>query len=182
MSSAFAFCGSIGSGKSSVSRAFAKAIKTGWNSFGDTLRRAAGAKGIEPSRENLQKLGARLVAEDAVSFCKQVVREANAGPDDHVVIDGIRHKKMIEILGAVVAPRTLVCIFVDCPLEARLSRLQQRDGLSEEQLMKFQSHSTEVEVEGQLRGAANMILNNSGSIQDALRELQDWAGTDGRAL
>jgi dephospho-CoA kinase len=179
MSTAFAFCGSIGSGKSSVSRAFAQAIKAGWNSFGDTVRRVAGEKGVEPSRQNLQEIGARLVSEDATSFCQRVVREASATSLGHVVIDGIRHKKMIEMLRATVAPRRLVCIFVDCQIEERLARLKQRDGLSEEQLMKFQSHSTEIEVEGQLREVADLVLNNSGPVERALRELQVWAGKSG---
>jgi dephospho-CoA kinase len=177
MSVAFAFCGSIGSGKSAVSRRFANRFAGAWNSFGNTVKLIATERAIEPSRENLQQIGAALVETEPENFCRRVLAGAtdSQGSSEMIVIDGVRHRSILDHLRRLFTPNRLICVFVDAPLNIRVERLKDRDGLSEAQVLALQKHSTEVEVECDLRAAADFVADNSGSLDHCENELVGWA-------
>src|SRR6266852_1814791 len=100
----FAFCGPIGSGKSSVSRAFAQVIGSAWNSFGATVREIAAERGLPLNRESLQEIGAAEVSKNRITFCRRVIDRAGADPRQGIVIDGLRHIDILEELRRAGAP------------------------------------------------------------------------------
>jgi len=175
MKTAFTFSGAIGSGKSTVSSRFAQRLGAKWNSFGNTVRRIAAEKGIEPSRENLQRLGAAAVEANQEAFCRKVIDGAEGGAEDFIVIDGVRHERILECLRVLVSPTPLLAVFVDTPQQIRLERLRTRDGLSMAQITELQRHSTETEVETKLRAKANFVASNAGRVEDCEDELLRWA-------
>jgi dephospho-CoA kinase len=175
MNTAFAFCGPIGSGKSSVSKAFAARIGAGWNSFGNTVKQIVDEAGLPLTRETLQRVGEELVQKNPTEFCNRVISGAQLGSATPVVIDGIRHISILELLRSLIFPRSFACIYVESPLQLRLQRVKQRDGVSVERLAVLEKHSTEVEVQKQLRDRADLIIQNSDSLEQCVNEIRDWA-------
>lgn len=175
MKPVFAFCGPIGSGKSSVSKLFAKQIGAKWNSFGSTVKEIAMERGIAISREQLQCLGALLIAEERVSFCKRVVASILGSVDDYAVVDGLRHLDILNELRSLTKPKPVFCIFVDASQVTRLERVKTRDGLTAAQLATFDNHSTEIQVERELRQRADFLADNNGTLDDCVLSISNWA-------
>jgi dephospho-CoA kinase len=175
MKTTFAFCGPIGSGKSNVSKSFATQISAGWNSFGTTVREVALERGLPTNRESLQDLGAKLVQRERSLLCRRAIGKAMNVPGSPTVIDGLRHIDILEELRLVVSPQQLVCVYVNTPRDVRLERVKQRDGLSAEQLADLERHSTEVEVELNLKKVADFIADNQHSVEQCVDAIVQWA-------
>jgi dephospho-CoA kinase len=150
------FSGGIASGKSSLSTAVSRA--TGWprTSFGAYVRTVAAHRGLEPTRENFQAIGEELIEADARDFCKNVLARAPWSPGDPLVIDGIRHLEVADLLAGMVRPTDFVLIFVELPRAEREARLKNRDGESRP-LERFEHHSTEAQI-FDLRARADLLL------------------------
>jgi cytidylate kinase len=153
-----AFSGSIGSGKTSVSKRVASALGYGWNGFGSTVKRIAAERAIPINREALQSLGADLIANNPEAFCARVVDEARQAKDSPLVIDGLRHAHIRDVLRGLSAPRKLICIYVDVADDIRFNRLAERDGLSVLEIQTIERHSTEIEVNKELPQTVDAIL------------------------
>src|ERR1022692_651447 len=151
MNHLFVFCGPIASGKSSISKLFATRVGATWNGFGSTVRKIALERGLATDRESLQCLGAVLIKDETVIFCSRVIELAVNAPNKPAVIDGLRHLTILQELRHMFNPRKVVCMYIDTPLAIRLERVKKRDDISPKQLAKLEMHSTEVEVEHQLK-------------------------------
>ncbi|HXC35285.1 MAG TPA: AAA family ATPase [Candidatus Acidoferrales bacterium] len=171
----FIFCGLIGSGKSSVSKLFAKGIGAKWNSFGTATRDIAGERGVQIQRENLQSLGAHLIKNERELFCKRVLAPVLGDGTECGVVDGLRHAHVLRELRAMLSPRKIICIYVEVSTEERLDRVGKRDGLNADQLAILDSHSTEVEVKTELRKLADFVADNSGTPEECVSRIQNWA-------
>jgi cytidylate kinase len=79
---AVAFAGRLGAGKSSLSTVLAANMKWKRVSFGDFVRSVAAARGIEPSRQVLQDIGAELESLDTLTFCRNVLEGGGWGPEN----------------------------------------------------------------------------------------------------
>jgi dephospho-CoA kinase len=174
MKHTFAFCGPIGSGKSSVSKLFAMRVGAIWNSFGTTVREIALERRLPTNRESLQNLGALLVKDERSSFCSRVIGKTTSGSAGAGVIDGLRHIGVLDELRRDISPQQLVCIYVDAPRSVRLERVKQRDGLTEEQLSDLERHSTEIEVEHRLKKASDFIADNEVSVEQCVDSIVQW--------
>lgn len=157
---AVAFGGRLGAGKSSISAALAEDM--GWRrvSFGDFVRSVAGTRGMQPSRQILQDIGAELESQDAVAFCRNVLKAGGWNPGESIVIDGIRHARVLNILREFVAPVPLFFVFLDAENQSRQQRLYQRDSIAAEFLAVAESHSTEHDVISVLPDLADLRLSN----------------------
>jgi dephospho-CoA kinase len=175
MSNIFAFCGPMGSGKSSVSKMLAARAGIGWTSFGGVVREIALERGAPASRESLQALGAKLVESERESFCRRVVEATTVGSSESAVIDGLRHVGVLQELRHIVRPRMIVCVYVDASRQKRVERLKGRDGVTAEQLSLLESHSTESEVEGQLKAIADFVAENRDSVEECVDSIIEWA-------
>ena len=175
MNTIFAFSGPIGSGKSSVSKLFASKIGATWVGFGATVKKIALERKLPTDRESLQKLGASLVKDEAESFCSRVVVEISDKP---AVIDGLRHISILEALRDLLKPRNVKCIYVDTPLDIRLNRVKLRDGLTSEQLSKLGMHSTEIQVDHDVKSVADFVAANRNSVEECVDSIVAWTSAD----
>lgn len=154
--------GSIASGKSTFGRALAKQCSANFVSFGDYVRYAACARGIDISdRAAVQELGQSLVAADARSFVLSVFAWANVAEQAHVVLDGVRHESVWkEILTfASEHGEAAKLIFLDVAEEERQRRLVAR-GLSREEAEGQDLHASESDVQFRLRAKADIRVDS----------------------
>lgn len=166
MRNAVGFSGGIGSGKSALSSELARALGCPRASFGDYVRSVARQRGLASTRETYQSLGQELVDADASGFCEAVLTSVGWKPGSPVIMDGIRHIRVLDILAEIVRPSELTLVFVDTPRESRENRLKVRDGQTQS-LDTLERHATEVEI-ARLRERAHLVLNGEQSV-DQLR-------------
>jgi dephospho-CoA kinase len=154
-----------GSGKTTLSAELAATL--GWPrvSFGDYVRSVADEKGLPPSREALQDLGAALIAAGWDEFVRAVLGQARRGEDQGIVIDGIRHHMAIATLRTAVAPLRLCIVYLDASDVTRLGRLTERGVADSSELARIDSHSTELEVH-ELGSIADIRVVSEGQVSD----------------
>jgi dephospho-CoA kinase len=160
--------GAIGSGKSELSHALTRELDAVRLSFGDFVRREAEARGVEPTRENLQQLGEQLIDElGAPDLVRRVLSERP--PADLLVIDGVRHLAVDEALRKIASQYVLVFVAVDD--ETRHRRLVEREGQNID-LAALDQHSTEREVPSLPERAAAVVDGaDSATAVERVREL-----------
>jgi dephospho-CoA kinase len=160
--------GAIGSGKSELSRTLARELNAERVSFGDFVRREAEARGVESTRENLQRLGEQLIDElGAPGFVRRVLTELP--PADLLVVDGVRHLAVDEALRMIAAQYVLVFVAVDD--DTRRQRLAERQG-HDVDLAALDQHSTEHEVPLLRERAATVVDGtDSAAAVERAREL-----------
>jgi dephospho-CoA kinase len=163
------FSGGIASGKSSLSTAVAQAIRWPRTSFGGYVRTIAAQRGLEPTRENCQAIGEERIEADIHGFCKNVLAEASWSPGEPLVIDGIRHLEVADLLSGMVRPTDFVLVFVELPRAEREARLKNRDDESQP-LELFEQHSTEVQV-SELRARANIVVDGDRPVEQLADEV-----------
>ncbi len=161
----------MGSGKSILSTHVAIAL--GWKrvSFGDYVRGVAHQRGLKEDRETLQRIGAGLIESDAFRFCREVLYQPGIEPKDGLVVDGVRHLEILELIRAMVRPTHCRMLFIDVPSRKRADRIAVRDGTTNRELWKrFNSHSTESQGET-LRGAADLVLDGNRPVETLLKDV-----------
>jgi cytidylate kinase len=162
-----AFAGRIGAGKSSVAKALANHL--GWKlaSFGAYIRTVASSRVLSVSRESLQAVGEELEATDATALCRAVLDAASWQPGQPLVIEGIRHVRVLKILKALVAPQPMVFIFLAADEEQRRSRLRDRGTGEADRLDAVEAHPTEQDVLTYLPKLADLVLSSAGGLSEA---------------
>ena len=121
-----AFSGKRASGKSTVSAEVAKALDWKWASFGEYLRSVAKHEGVSDSTETLQELGATL-ARQPDRFCREVLSHWGWQAGEPLVIEGVRHKEILNSLRQLVAPLEARLVFLSIDEQERFRRLAQRE-------------------------------------------------------
>ncbi len=163
-----AFGGRIKSGKTSVS--FRVASLLGWHyaSFGTYVRYVASQRGLETKRKILQSLGEELVAQDPMLFCQQAIAFSGWVNEDNLIVDGIRHLRVLTALEQFTHSSVDV-IFVDASDELRLRRDP------ELRARAISDHSTESQADV-LRVRAGLTINTdqSASIDESARIAIEW--------
>lgn len=164
------FAGKFGSGKTTLARATAEKLGVRYAGFGVTLKRIAAERGIPATRENLQSLGEQLVCDAPDELCRRVIaeREPSLVP---MVIDGLRHARIYEILKRLSGPRRLVLVFVTLPNDIRIQRIKGREQLTDAQIKEIDAHSTELEVDSTIRALADLTVDNSPPIEHMVAEI-----------
>jgi hypothetical protein len=113
------FAGRLASGKSTLSAGVAGALGWPYVSFGEYVRQVARSRGLDWSRHVLQELGAALIGQDCEGFCRAVLGQTDWDPGQPLVIDGLRHVEAVDVLRQLVAPSTLLLIFITVNEPAR---------------------------------------------------------------
>ena len=168
-----AFAGKIASGKSTLSSEVAKALDWKRVSFGDYVRIVAKSQGMEPSREVLQELGETL-ARTPDEFCRSMLAHFGWESGEPVVIDGIRHREIVDALRRAVAPLELRLVFIDVADEKRRERLdQERDNVTDK-LAHVEKHSTEKQVEKVLPGIADLTVTTESDVNQVVQQIVTW--------
>lgn len=168
------FSGGIASGKSSLSSAVSDAL--GWprTSFGGYVRFVAARRGLEPTREACQRIGEELIREDARKFCEHVLAQISWCRGEPLIIDGIRHLQVADLLADMVHPSRFVLIFADLPRAEREMRLRSRDGGSRP-LEELERHSTEAQI-ADLRGRADLVVAGDRPLAHAAADVVSFLG------
>lgn len=168
------FAGRIGSGKSALSAAVARAL--GWSrvSFGDYLRTVAKSSGLDESREVLQELGESLIEKGVDDFCRAVLTHYGWSAGEPLVIDGIRHAEVVEALRKLVAPLEVRVVFLDVDDSKRLERLRRLDESMPDKFVTIESHSTEQQVKEVLPNLADLRLPGDRPVSDLVSTVIGW--------
>ena len=171
-----AVAGPIGSGKTTISRALSKQLDCKHISFGDYFRQLAIESGQDPTdRRLLQRLGARYVRLSPERLCRDVLRNAKWRPKDgSLVIDGVRHKEVLEALRASVAPLRVSLVYIERDLARSTSALAQ---VGMENLALFDAHSTELQNDA-LRSAADVVVSGDDDVVGVLKSVLQAAGAE----
>jgi len=161
------FSGRKRSGKTTLSSAVAERL--GWHrvSFGDFIRNEARRKGLGESIEILQDLGATFM-ENSDEFCRAVLKQAEWKPGRHLVIDGMRHTKMMDSLLRLTNPSKLLLIFI------RVDERTLKDRRGKEKQENIEKHSTEVEVLTTLPVRADLVIDGARPAKVLIQEILVW--------
>lgn len=169
--------GKIRSGKSSLSRGLSENLKWPYVSFGDEVRSITRRRGLNPSREVLQTIGEELVAKGAKEFCEAVLAQAEWQPGQSLVVDGIRHLKIVGILRDVVRPSVLRLVYVKTADDVRESRLA--NGINEpEDIKRIEHHSTEQQVGTILPRLVDLTVDGEKPIGGLISEIRASLSND----
>lgn len=168
-----AFSGSIGSGKSTLSMELAGKLNYKYASFGRYVRELAVSIGyVKPHRAQLQEIGKMLVENDAKSFCLSVLQSAGWTLGEGLIIDGIRHLSIFELLGDICYPQELLLIYITVDEKTRMKRVIARG--KDKELISIMNHSTETDVHQILKSKADLIVDGEESIERNIQNIITW--------
>ena len=172
------FAGKIASGKSTLSERFAEEMGWPYVSFGDYVRTVARQRGEDDSqREILQQIGASLVEQDCEGFCRAVLQQAQWQSGEPLVIDGIRHIEVKQVLENLVAPSKFVLIYISVDEQIRRQRLHHEGIDDPERIERIESASTEIQAKAELPKAADFTLDYA-SFGNQVRSVARQHGLD----
>jgi cytidylate kinase len=160
--------GPVRSGKSTLARRVADrfgGIRVG---FGDAVRQRAQALGLPDERGFWQQVGEEWVARDPGGLCDAVL--APTAGQALVVVDGVRHRSIHDLLRERVGSRRVVLVFVDADVRVRRDRLAS-DGIGYEAMDQVLGHSTETELPW-LRERADIVGEGTGDAAPVLSALE----------
>jgi cytidylate kinase len=159
--------GPVRSGKSTLARRVAErfgGIRVG---FGDAVRKRTQTLGLPDERSFWQQVGEDWVSRDPRGLCDAVL--ASAAGEALVVVDGLRHRSVHDLLLARAERQRVVLVFVDADVSVRRDRLAS-DGISGEAMGQVLSHSTEAEL-AWLRDRADIVADGTGDAAQVLLAL-----------
>jgi len=174
MAVVYAFAGRMGSGKTTLTKALAKAVGCKRASFGDYVRHVVKGRGLKQTRENLQKIGTELLEQDRLGFCSEVLYHSGWTPGEPLVIDGLRHAETIELIQQLVSPLRLKIVYIKVDDGIRLERLSARGEGERDALSVAESHTSEQQVGTILAQRADLTIDGGGSIQESTRKIVEW--------
>jgi len=168
------FAGRVASGKSALSIELAKKLDWPRVSFGDYVRAVCLRIGRSPSREELQRIGEELIMKSVSEFCKSVLEQADWATGEPVVIDGIRHREVLDELRTIAKPLDVHLVYVDIDEKTQRLRLMKRDNLSDEAIKRIEGHPTEVQLGSTLRDAADLVVDGTQPLNEIVTNLAAW--------
>ena len=166
--------GGIGSGKTTVARLLADHLQAGVASFGAYVREQLHDQGVPETREALQQLGAELLAAGLGSFCRSVVESGGWRLGSSVVVEGVRHPEALHAIRALVSPMQAPLIFLDVDREMRAQRLLESRPDESASLSQVEQHSTEVQVDHELRALADLIVDGTLAPDAIVEQIISW--------
>lgn len=161
--------GRICSGKSFLAKKLVKDYNIQIVSFGSYLFSYSTANELKTDRNSLQDLGEQFVKKDPVKFVDNVL--AHAGNINNlIIIEGIRHKIIYDILQDVSSKATF--IYVDEDVNLRYQRYIERvnkidSKVSFNEFLQIDNHIVEQEIES-LRQFYDIIINSNDSNEKLL--------------
>ena len=160
--------GPVRSGKSTLARSVTEQFAGMRVGFGDAVRQRARSLGLPDERSFLQQVGEEWVARDPGGLCDTVL--ASAAGQALVVVDGVRHRRVHDLLRARAEGRRVVLVFVDADVGVRRDRLAS-DGISDEAIDRVLGHSTETELPW-LRDSADLVADGTRDTAQVLVALE----------
>jgi hypothetical protein len=169
--------GPVRSGKSTLANRVVEqfgGIRVG---FGDAVRQRTQIIGLPAERGFWQQVGEEWAGRDPAGLCAAVLSPA-AG-QALIVVDGVRHRSVHDLLRASAEDRRVVMVFVDAHVGVRRDRLAS-DGISVEAMSGVLSHSTEKDLPW-LRARADIVADGTKDVAPVLGALGALiAGSEGQ--
>ncbi len=161
--------GVIASGKTTVTKAIAQNYSLQVLSFGGVLREYCLRNSIIPSRSNLQNLGQNLITQlGQRGFMHWTMENASSiSWKNGIILDGFRHKDVYKEF-KFIFPNSIL-IFCDCPKDAQVVRICQRDKISPREAREIIEHPSEQDIKA-LQDSADFIFTP----QDTPQKLIEW--------
>ncbi len=165
------FAGRIASGKTTISEASANALGFTWVSFGNYVRHVTKYIGLDANdRVVLQDVG-NLLVKYPQAFCTKVLEQAHYQSGEGLVIDGIRHKEVVDELRHLVAPTPFILIYISAENNTIVHRLRAA-GRNQYDVNFVEQDSTEFQVKNILAHIADIRINNDlRPLEDVIDEL-----------
>jgi dephospho-CoA kinase len=160
--------GSVRSGKSTLAKQIVERFGGVRVGFGDAVREATAALGLPADRESWQQVGEEWVARDPSGLCEAAL--APAAGQARVVVDGVRHRHVYDLLRMRAGRFRVVLIFVDADRRIRRKRLAD-DGIKGADLDRVLAHATEKDLP-RLREAADIVADGTGDATQVLAALE----------
>ena len=171
------FAGGRGSGKSTLSAELSRRLGYARVSFGDYVRGEAHRRGLTSRDEVLQSIGEELVSAGPTTFARNVLSTVVWDANGVLLVDGVRHKEILEAIRSIAAPTPVKLVFVNVDKEQRKERLSVR-GDDGRQFDKLEAASTEVQVAGVLPKLADLVVDGSMPVTDSIstlvRAISQW--------
>lgn len=165
------------SGRISAGKSYAaNLIKTEYGfavaSFGGYLKYYCEKSNLSTNRKNLQDIGEGFVKEKPHQFLIDVVSHF-VGSADKIIIEGVRHKSILDAVYEITENRLAVFVYAD--LQTRYDRYFKRNKDSDllktlEQFEIADSHTVELEIES-LKPLCNIVVD---STKDYSSELSSY--------
>ena len=171
MSTVLAVSGKIASGKSTLASVFANVVGWPYVSFGDFVRSVVKERGLPETREVLQNVGDELIRKDLEGFCRSVLAQVTWKPGQPLVIDGVRHAEVHNLLRRIVAPSRYVLTYVSVDDQTRKERLRQ-EGIDNSELIDVEAHPTEEQVKTVIPHLADYILDGTEPMPVLINKLK----------
>lgn len=164
----YCFSGKIASGKTSIAKSLASEKGIKYISFSAYLKNYAISSGLDPNdRQTLQNLGEKFIKSDIQNFCVNVLNQINWEDQNSFVVDGIRHLEVFSILKELLLDKKILLVYLDTVLNTRLKRLD----INRKILTKFESHSTEKQVEAIIKDNADIVIDGSLDIKVIVKKI-----------
>jgi dephospho-CoA kinase len=152
--------GGIASGKTTLAGALHAALPdSALLAFGDVVRRRARAAHSEPTRQDLQDTGLRLIGEGWPAFVNELLLEFE-GDSSVLIVEGVRHREAVDALRERLHKRRLLLIYIEVSYDQRRERLTRR-AESEQALI----HDVERDVES-LHAIADLVVGTHQPLED----------------
>jgi dephospho-CoA kinase len=170
--------GRIAAGKGAAAEYLKKKYKAEQFVYSDILCGILERLHIEPTRENLQKLGKGLRESLGEKVLVNAMRGNLAESKAELrLIDGIRYVNEVDMLRSFPHNRL---IFIDSPLELRYERAKKRaeKGEASLTLIEFKEKekaATEMELD-KVKAMADCVIDNTGSIKDLHAKIDPLLG------
>jgi dephospho-CoA kinase len=165
--------GSIASGKTTLAEALHTALPGSERlAFGDVVRRRARKHRLEPTRQDLQETGLRLIREGWPAFVDELLSELKGEPLA-LIVEGVRHREAVDALRERLPTRQLLLVYVAVPESQRRDRLAQR--AEHEQALE---HGVEQDVES-LRAIADLVVETNRPTEESVALVCGRLGHDG---
>ncbi|MDC3985964.1 AAA family ATPase [Polyangium jinanense] len=157
--------GGIAAGKTAFIQALSAKTGAATTGFGDYVREQASSRSLHvESRDVLQQLGEQLKRDlgDEEFVCRVLARADHSA---HVIVDGVRHVEIADVIQRVVAPRRFALLFLDVDDETRRERAESRATDDAARFDQLAAHSTERQVhDGRLRARADLVIDATAPI------------------
>lgn len=163
--------GKIGSGKSTVASCLASTLNWPCISFGNYIRSISRQRGINESRDSLQKLGEALINEDAERFCRSVLSQAIWEERQQLIVEGIRHVQIADLLRKIISPTEFRLIYISLDEQLRELRIRGRGDIDSDRLQEQEKHSTEIDSNHLLTTIADLVVDGSKSSEQLSIEI-----------
>lgn len=175
-----AFSGRMRSGKTSLSCELSRRLSWPRVAFGEYVRKEIKRAGGNPDcRQLLQDYGQRRVENDLEGFCRSVLAQAELGNSTNLIVDGIRHTKVLETIRRLCVPMRTILVYVDCSDKTRYLRTNDL-ATSEDTFIQQDQHSVEDETGNTLRNLADKIVDGESDTADTAQPIidliYDWSG------